>query len=346
MPSSVMTDVPPEPVAHLAYLESLRALAALYVTCFHLSTVVDMRRVGTVAHACNAVLLRGHQAVGVFIVLSGYCLMLPVLRDPAGRLRGGVRQFVRRRARRILPPYYAALALSVPVAYFAKRMVGEHLSPGSVAAHALLVHNLVPAWSVDLNGVLWTVATEWQIYFAFALVLLPTWQRAGTVWAVAVAFALGCLVYGTPVGPHLYNACFWYLGLFSLGMAAATVARPRRGRPLGVGGRRAALVAAVLMAGVAWTLGNRPSWLLTATADVAVGVAAAALLVYCDAVRFSRTGVMRVLHARPLCKLGEFSYSLYLVHLPVLGVVDWVIKRRVQNYDGLYALQFTRVAAR
>ena len=58
-------------------------------------------------------LMFGRSAVTVFIVLSGYCLMLPVVQSPRRELRSTFQQFITRRAWRILPPYYGALAVSI-----------------------------------------------------------------------------------------------------------------------------------------------------------------------------------------------------------------------------------------
>src|SRR4051812_41118914 len=55
----------------------------------------------------------GHEAVAIFIVLSGYCLMLPVARRGESQLKGGFGSYLGRRAFRILPPYFAALGLSL-----------------------------------------------------------------------------------------------------------------------------------------------------------------------------------------------------------------------------------------
>ena len=100
---------------HLAHLDGLRGLAALFVVLHHVWLTVwpleyGLAPVGSAA-LLTGVFAFGHFAVAVFIVLSGFCLTLPVAR--AGELRGGARRFFRRRARRILPPYYAALALSL-----------------------------------------------------------------------------------------------------------------------------------------------------------------------------------------------------------------------------------------
>ncbi len=54
----------------------------------------------------------GQVAVDVFIVLSGYCLMLPVARA-GGALRGGPVGYMKRRARRILPPMLASLGVAM-----------------------------------------------------------------------------------------------------------------------------------------------------------------------------------------------------------------------------------------
>src|SRR5690242_1352162 len=91
----------------LAILDGLRGLSALYVVLHH-----AYEEVRTVAPTDWLVvrlawLHCGHAAVAVFIVLSGYSLAAG---DP---FRGGFRAYVGRRARRILPPYYAALALSL-----------------------------------------------------------------------------------------------------------------------------------------------------------------------------------------------------------------------------------------
>src|SRR5438046_15232 len=79
---------------HLDFLDSIRALAALYVAAGHVYRLLPLSsRTGKLASCLSL----GHFAVSVFIVLSGYCLMLPVVRGD-GTLRGGVGTFLKRRA--------------------------------------------------------------------------------------------------------------------------------------------------------------------------------------------------------------------------------------------------------
>jgi peptidoglycan/LPS O-acetylase OafA/YrhL len=146
---------------HLEYLDSLRGLSALYVAACHayLMYAADFVTEG-LRSASGALLIGtswvmfGRAAVAVFIVLSGYCLMLPIVQSPRQEWRASFWPFMRRRAWRILPPYYGALACSaaliVLVPALADPAIGEwHKSfpafgTGSVVSHLLLVHNYFP----------------------------------------------------------------------------------------------------------------------------------------------------------------------------------------------------------
>ena len=219
------------------FLDGLRGLAALIVVIHH-ADLAFSRKYGHLAARGARTLwleLAAHFAVSTFIVLSGYCLMLPVAAN-GNALRGGVRGFIARRARRILPPYYAAYFLSLGVAWLLPALGGGRATtiPG-IVSHLLVVHNANVVWIYQTNGALWSVATEWQIYFVFALLLLPLARRIGAGRAVAIAVVLSALPYAiSPHFRHWERACPWYVGLFALGMAAATIptATPRGRWPL------------------------------------------------------------------------------------------------------------------
>ena len=99
--------------AHITHVEGLRAVAALIVYVNHAYaqtwnpdlTPPPDGLLSLVSYS----LIAGHLSVTVFIVVSGFCLALPVV--ATGELRGGAGAFFKRRARRILPPYYGAVAL-------------------------------------------------------------------------------------------------------------------------------------------------------------------------------------------------------------------------------------------
>src|SRR3982751_4857648 len=94
---------------HLPYLDSLRGLSALYVAACHayLMYATDCLALG-LRSPSGALLIStswvmfGRAAVAVFIVLSGYCLMLPVVQAPEKDWRVSFWPFMWRRAWRIL----------------------------------------------------------------------------------------------------------------------------------------------------------------------------------------------------------------------------------------------------
>ena len=333
------------PRVRLEFLDGLRGLAALYVMLSHAFQIGVFDDVG--GHWVTSLspafvrdtrgLTYGHYAVAVFIVLSGYCLMLPVARQ-GGDLVGGLRGYIRRRARRILPPYYAALALSLaalllfhryhhvadPVAH---REWLANLSAGSIVSHLFLIQNLYGPWSDTIDGPMWSLAPEWQIYFIFPLLLLPVWRRFGASAAVAAGFALGLAPHWL-LPPQHDLGCAWYLGLFTLGMAGASVSLAQT-RP--ASWKMAALVLGAVFFLVILLF---PEWLV-AEADLywlfdsLVGAMTICVIVYCA--ERSRDGsvrshVLRYLEARWLVGVGAFSYSLYLVHYPILAKMDAVLR--------------------
>ena len=298
---------------HLPHLDGVRGLAALFVVLHHAEAEVPTYgRLGLLGD----ILQLGHYSVTAFIILSGYCLTLQTLDN--GGLRGGVIAFLRRRARRLIPPYLAALAFStVLILTLIGHKAGTKwdaslpITPRSLAMHTLFIHNWDVSEAHTINYVFWSIAVEWQIYFAFPI-LLAGCRRLGCGPTVTLALIAGyaghLLVKGTSLAassPHLY-------GMFALGMLAANVAHsPTWVRwkaripwlPIGA----SALVVAISL------LATGPQEVV----DLPVGVAFA-----CGLVLLSRPGRWSTwLGCRPLVALGACSYSLYLVHAPLLRLI-------------------------
>ena len=332
--------------AHLRYLDGLRGLAALYVVLFHCQMHLRLHTGEPAFPAAISFLLQfltyGHSAVCVFIVLSGYVLMLPIVRSPDNQLKGGISYFFKRRAKRILPTYYAALLLFSGLLLVVRHLpLGEGhsshaLSGISFIEHVFLVHNLDYDHWFDIDGPMWSLATECQIYVLFALVLLPLYHRFG-LWG---AFFFSLVVslsphFLLPAPRNMDQASPWFLTLFVLGMMAAAInfstdptSRVGRQRvPWGI-------VAAVIYGLFALFLF---SWLPSALQtfleqnawlpDMVCGAATAALLIHCTNVlqktpkNQSPSPFVRLLQSRFLVGIGAFSYSLYLIHQPIVGLL-------------------------
>jgi peptidoglycan/LPS O-acetylase OafA/YrhL len=186
---------------------------------------------------------------------------------------------------------------------------------------------------VQINGPLWSVATEWQIYFFLPLLLLPTWRRFGMTGTLLVAAGLGYAPLLVIPGPA-HVAIPWYLLLFAFGMVAAAVgfspevlAVKLREMPW----RRVSLVLWGTCAALA--LGAAKLWFASKPAtDALLGLATAALLIHLTALACAGRGetswLLRVLESAPLVGLGHFSYSLYLSHLPIMALCFLVLPSR------------------
>jgi peptidoglycan/LPS O-acetylase OafA/YrhL len=306
----------------IAGLDGIRGLAALYVVVHHCWLLSFPGYPDNTGPDRLDWLVHGRFAVVVFITLSGFSLAVSPARN--GWRLGGVRRFARRRARRILPAYWAALAVSSLIAA-AVPALPQSAPPTlrSAVVHGLLLQDVIAAPTP--NGAFWSIAVEAGLYLCFPLLLLAR-RRIGapaTLAAVTVpVVAAGLLCPGLAGGPRATGYTLELLPLFTIGMLAAGVvsagARIRRLPWLGLSALAAApIVALVAVHGPAWTAA-RYYWL-----DLAIGPATALLLAAVASRRPART--IRTLHCRPLRALGGFSYSLYLVHMPLVALVSTLI---------------------
>lgn len=325
-------------IASTRYLDGLRGCAALYVAVNHLADHYVQRARALRSDAAwldwAHFLTFGRFGVAIFIVLSGFLLARTVVERPDLALTGGIRPFLVRRARRILPPYYAALFVSlaaiavIPSLASRTTPMWDSALPvglGDILSHLLLVHNLQEAWIYKINPPLWSVATEAQIYLFFPFVLLPLWRsldfRVATMIGVLIGVAPTWIAGGSPI-----LSSPWFLSLFVMGMAAARItfspeAMCRRWRRFAWA--ESALVATsvlLLLCATVW----RPEkpWM---TSELLVGLWLSTALIACTRARIANKGlcipIVRLLETPALLKLGAFSYSLYLIHQPILSVV-------------------------
>jgi peptidoglycan/LPS O-acetylase OafA/YrhL len=303
----------------LAGLDGIRGLAALYVVVNH----VFLRAFPgyPVDHApfWAAWLIYGRFAVVVFIVLSGFSLALSPARR--GWRLDAISSFARRRALRILPAYWAALAFSLAVAWLIVPQPGHGVPDGtSVLANGLLVQNIVPAHSP--NAAFWSMAVEAQLYLLFPLLVLMVRRRGATVMVAVVTLMVAAV---GVIGPHVAHLDTFVIqsppdlaALFAVGIVGAGIVSggpARRSWPWPWISLAAAVpvLATIWWQGSVWTL-DHLYWV-----DLALGPAIACLLAGLATGR--PAPLLRALHTRPMRSLGSCSYSLYLIHAPIVAIV-------------------------
>ena len=322
----------PSPVPHFHSLDGLRALPALAVLWCH-SQLPNWRdwplgfELTKKLHVLSLYDNMGHFAVNLFIVLSGFCLMLPVVRGD-GSLRGGATLFLKKRAVRILPPYFAAMALSlllltvlIPQPTGTPWDASLPVTKWDILGNLFLLQNFLPH-SGAINHAHWSISLEWWIYFLFPAFVVAI--RLGTTWAAAlIVLASAVLVY---LGITLFGQGFTlqYIGLFAMGMLGAKFAFSGHPRSQTFA-RRVNWIPATLVLSVAVFLLSKYGVKLLGghfgppLVDYVVGLWAMCLLLVI-ALRQS-PGLNHILSFRPLVFIGTFAYSIYLIHAPLIQIV-------------------------
>jgi peptidoglycan/LPS O-acetylase OafA/YrhL len=332
---------------NIPFLFGIRGILALYVMAFHLNYMVlgvGGLHVPALYHRLTDWIRYGDFRVAAFFVISGYLLMLPTTRTAAWVLPRGVKGFLQRRARRLLIPYYVAFALSVVLfvawAVVVGQPVGLKMLAVATITHALLSHNLHPHTMLLVNDTLWNVALEFQCYLLFAFVLLPSVRRWGP-WPqlfVVTAFALA---------PHFLLHGFldwvrpWFVVLYAMGVSTAALANRAYPKltafeskvPWGV----LWVVAAAATPFAVWASGIDTSYGDGWLANVLLGIAVSSFLVYArlgtpGALGAAARATIRFLQFAPLRKLGRFSYSIYLIHFPILRLLIGATARFTSNF--------------
>ena len=314
----------------LVGLDGVRGLAALFVVVNHIFLRAFPGYPVDHAPFWGGWFIYGRFAVVVFIVLSGFSLALSPARH--GWRLEAVSGFARRRARRILPAYWAALVFSLAVAWLLVPQPGYGLPDArSVLVNGLLVQNLLAAHSP--NAAFWSMAVEAQLYVAFPLLLL-TVRRCGAV-AMVAAVTLVVATIGI-AGPHISGldtfvtqsppdlAALFALGVLTAGIVGASAARRSWPWTWLALGAAAPVLATILVQGSVWTL-EHLFWV-----DLALGPAIACLLAGLATGR--PAPLLRLLDARPIRHLGLSSFSLYLTHGPIVVVVyEEIVAGRVHQ---------------
>jgi peptidoglycan/LPS O-acetylase OafA/YrhL len=326
----------------LTGLDGLRGLAALFVVVNHVFLRAFPGYPMDHAPFWAAWLIYGRFAVVVFIVLSGFSLALSPARH--GWRLDGITRFAGRRARRILPPYWAALAFSLAVAWLVVSQPGHGVPDAkSVVVNGLLVQNIVGAPSP--NAAFWSMAVEAQLYLLFPLLLLMVRRWSATVMLATVTIVVATV---GMVGPHISGlhtfviqsppdlAALFAVGILSAGIVCASAARRSWPWPWLALAAVAPVLAAIWWQGAVWTL-DHLFWV-----DLALGPAIACLLASLATGR--PVALLRLLDARPIRNLGLSSYSLYLTHAPIVVIVyELIVTGRVPG--GVPALLVTLALA-
>lgn len=289
----------------LEWIQVLRAAAAIMVLVAHL-TQHELRFLGAAISPLWT--SAGVSGVDLFFVISGFVMVYVTRHAPKGPLYVG--RFLYARITRIYPPYWLA-TLGVLAGY---ALFGSALSRETGDLNLLTSALLWPDQDLPILLVGWTIIHEMYFYLVFAVLLLAPRRLLPVLLAawLGLAAIAGLMVpnSGSPVFDLVTHPL---TAEFVLGCGAGfLVISGRRAFALPVIGVGTLSWIAVT-ASIAWT-GHESmpeGWYRV----LAYGLPAT-LIVYgtaCLDWTFKAP--------RALVVLGDWSYALYLVHLPVIAAL-------------------------
>ena len=291
-------------------LDGLRALAIVAVLLFHFD-------LGGAEG--------GFAGVDVFFVLSGFLV--------TGMLVGkdiALSAFYRRRFWRIIPAYLVTIAFALVLGAWLMLPVDvERLGMSAVASTAFLSNVFFSAGAGYFDSAsiykpllhTWSLAVEIQFYLVWPFVIraimwLRESRRPGLLLAIVVAsFCLSLLLAFADPKAAFFSlpSRIWEFGLGGLVAVMAPRVVPVKARSASA--LRWLGLAAVIL--TPWLVHEGDAWPAPTALPACLGVACI--------IRFGGGGdvVTRLLATRPLTFLGQISYSLYLVHWPVVVFVSY-----------------------
>lgn len=296
------------------YLDSVRGIAALAVVLDHVAgtLVLPSWAVLLLHYSPMRLMVAGWPAVALFFVLSGMVLFIHLDVEQIN-----YRSYLIRRFFRLFPALLFGLLVSALVKLallntalaspesagrpFFLRMTQVRAPTFADIAHHVLMLSDRP---LPLLPPMWSLVHEWRISLVYPFLALAfvKWPRAVPAALLFLAIAMALL---WPPLLHAHDflsslgGTVFFLWMFVGGMILARLhGRFRRSHWL-------LLVAGLSLLAAPTVLGNL-AWIL-------FGLGAMLVLLYCFGSRRAQT----FLRHPSLLKLGDISYSLYVIHFPV-----------------------------
>lgn len=289
-------------------LDGWRGVCALVVALFHfpILSVLTM----------NMFMAHGYLFVDFFFVLSGFI----IASNYKGRIEtpGDARSFMLKRFARLWPLHAATLLAMVAWESF-KAIVAPNMGevvpfhngrePIAILSNLFLLQGLGVHDRLTWNGPSWSISTEFASYLVFALVCLLAPKRIRLVAVLMVVGGLGVILKFKGHMDTTYDYGFFRaVAGFFLGVLVQSAPPPKFSKAMATAFE---LISIALIVGLMALFHQGPIQILAPLLF--------ALIVWLFS---SEEGfISGLLKTGPIQKLGLWSYSIYLVHFPIVVAV-------------------------
>lgn len=317
---------------HLHALTGLRFVAALHVVLFHFARPLA----ATAPWPWHGLTYSGYVGVSLFFVLSGFVLAYSYLSPDSVEVRSK-REFWIARFARVYPVYLLGLILSVPMFIQRRLPLNTAYSWAELGTLSGLTLTLTQSWlpwtARVWNKVAWSLSVEAFFYalFPFVAVLLvraPTRRLlliSGALWGASLLLPFGYTMLNPAfngsqgaLGHMIMFNPLMRLPEFLIGMVAGlSFVRQRQNEVRSARWGYVATLAVLTWVGLL-TISDHIPFLPLHNSLLAPLFA---LMIY--AVGSGTGWIVRCLSS-PICiLLGEASYALYIIHVPLAVVFGW-----------------------
>jgi peptidoglycan/LPS O-acetylase OafA/YrhL len=301
-------------------IQAMRALAVLLVVSYHFGIPG--------VHG-------GYLGVDVFFVISGYVITMALLREREATGATSIPGFYARRIRRILPAASAVLIATVFATYHWLSFISGRINAIDARYVAGFIGNFrfSNVGTQYFNAVLppstlqqfWSLAVEEQFYLVWPVLFWvltkpvqkpsQTGRLVGTLSLVIVGSLAWCVIQTRVDAGVAFFSPFARAWELATGGLLAVLSSRMANRSIN-GGRVLSLAGVAMVTASAWFYSSSTQWPGVA---VVLPVAGAALMIAGGTLRGSKEAG-RIINSAPVQWVGNISYSLYLVHWPVIAI--------------------------
>ena len=328
-------------------VEVLRGVAAILVAYFHVRVIAwigvrDYWHAHGTSVSINSLfayltfpVVWGAIGVPIFFVISGYCIhrshAARIMRDSGYRVDAKI--FWLRRFVRIYPVLFCALLLtlaldSLSLSFFPHNERLGNLGWSTFGMNLAALQGTI-APNYGSNGALWTLSLEIQFYVLYPLLFALERLVGKNKLLVGLAFLAICsYIAFERRGIVVFSSYWlsWYLGAYIADLQVSDARVPSAKRLSLIGG-------VLLIAGCGVSARNEyigfQLWAVSFAAILIVVLQAKA---------------WKSIFARIFAKLGTFSYSIYIVHLPIFVLLtSWLFHSKKPD-SIFYSFAFLIVA--
>ena len=322
-------------ISYLTNLTPMRGIAALLTVIFH----IDLFMGNALVHPDTShILSRMYLMVDFFFILSGFIMSYVYgFRFTSQVTRADFKKFTIARFSRVYPLHFAMLFFLIIVLYVFGRLGVPNVpilqvdnSLYSVMTNILLLHSMnFHNWFTWVHAS-WSISTEWWAYMVFPFLVLPLFRlkAAGRVLVCLACFAgyflIMYFIYPSVKVPEAisfvqFHRSDWSINIayqygivrclcgFILGMMMHQFYKDGWGKKLLGNGWTMVILALLSFTSMHFNL-----------PDI-ITVICFPLLLLSGA--YGSVGINRVFTTRPMQRLGDWSFSIYLVHQPILIII-------------------------